>query len=143
MMVQCVIPARAGATRFPGKPLALLRGRPLLARVWDRVAGCPKLDRVVIATDDEAILAAARGWGAEAVMTQSDHASGTDRVAEVASRPEYADYGVVANVQGDEPLLDCGDLWCAIAPVHEGRVPMSTLARWEDDPGAFASPHVV
>lgn len=143
MKVLGVIPARAGASRFPGKPLAPLRGRPLLAHVWDRVTACPALDRVVVATDDEAIAAAARGWGAEAVMTRPDHASGTDRVAEVAARPEFAGYDVVANVQGDEPLLDPVALAAAIAPVVAGEAPMATLAHLEDDPAAFASPHVV
>ncbi len=143
MKVLGVIPARAGAMRFPGKPLALLRGRPLLAHGWDRVTDCPAVDRVVVATDDEGIAAAARGWSAEAVMTRPDHASGSDRVAEVAARPECADYDVIANVQGDEPLLDPRALTAAIAPVVAGEALMATLAHLEHDPGAFASPHVV
>ena len=143
MKVLGVIPARAGATRFPGKPLALLRGRPLLAHVWDRASRCAALDRVVIATDDAAILAAARGWGGEAVMTRADHASGTDRVAEVAARPGFDGYGVVVNVQGDEPLLDGDAIAAAVAPVKAGEAPMATLAHLEDDAEAFASPHVV
>jgi 3-deoxy-manno-octulosonate cytidylyltransferase (CMP-KDO synthetase) len=141
--VLAVIPARTGATRFPGKPLALLRGRPLLAHVWERARSCPALDRVVVATDDEAIASAARGWGAEAVMTRSDHASGTDRVAEVAARDEFADYAVVVNLQGDEPLLDAAAVADAVAPVRAGAAPMATLAHLEDDAAAFASPHVV
>ena len=138
-----VIPARAGATRFPGKPLALLRGRPLVAHVWERARACPALDRVVIATDDEAIASAARGFGAEALLTRVDHPSGTDRVAEVAARPEFADYAVVANVQGDEPRLDPAALAAAIAPVAAGEAVLSTLAHVETDAAAFASPHVV
>jgi 3-deoxy-manno-octulosonate cytidylyltransferase (CMP-KDO synthetase) len=138
-----VIPARAGASRFPGKPLALLRGRPLVEHVWERARACPALDRVVIATDDVAIAAAARRFGAEAILTRDDHASGTDRVAEVASRPEFGGYGVVANVQGDEPLLDPAALAAAIAPVAAGEAALSTLAHRESDPAAWASPHVV
>jgi 3-deoxy-manno-octulosonate cytidylyltransferase (CMP-KDO synthetase) len=138
-----VIPARAGASRFPGKPLALLRGRPMIAHVWERASACPALDRVVIATDDEAIAAAARGFGAEAVLTRADHESGTDRVAEVAARPEFADYGVIVNVQGDEPLLDPAALAAAIAPVAAGEAVLATLAHREFDPAAYASPHVV
>jgi len=138
-----VIPARAGASRFPGKPLAALRGRPLVAHVWERARSCPRLDRVVIATDDDAIAAVARGFGAEVVLTRIDHASGTDRVAEVAARAEFAGYDVVANVQGDEPLLDPAALAAAIAPVAAGEAVFATLAHVEHDPGAFASPHVV
>lgn len=143
MKVLGVIPARAGASRFPGKPLALLRGRPLVAHVWERARACPALDRVVIATDDPAIAAAVRAFGAEATLTRADHASGTDRVAEVAARPEYADYGVIANLQGDEPLLDPLALAAAVAPVATGEAPLATLAHREDDPAAFASEHVV
>jgi 3-deoxy-manno-octulosonate cytidylyltransferase (CMP-KDO synthetase) len=138
-----VIPARAGASRFPGKPLALLRGRPLVAHVWDRARACPALDRVVIATDDAAIADAAAAFGAEAILTRDDHASGTDRCAEVAARPEFAEYGAIANVQGDEPLLDPAALAAAIAPVARGEAPMATLAHLEHDPAALASPHVV
>ena len=143
MKVLGIIPARAGATRFPGKPLALLRGRPLVAHVWDRARACPALDRVVIATDDERIAAAARGFGAEVAMTREDHPSGTDRCAEVAARDEFAGYGAIANVQGDEPLLDPSALAQAVAPVAAGEAPIATLAHLEDDPDAFASPHVV
>jgi 3-deoxy-manno-octulosonate cytidylyltransferase (CMP-KDO synthetase) len=138
-----VIPARAGATRFPGKPLARLRGRPLLAHVWERARACAALDRLVIATDDAAIAAAARGFGAEALLTRADHASGTDRVAEVAALPDFADCAVVANIQGDEPLLDPDALALAIAPVVAGEAPMATLAHFDEDPASFASPHVV
>ncbi len=143
MKVLGVIPARAGASRFPGKPLALLKGRPLIAHVWERATACAALDRVVIATDDVAIAAAARAFGAEAVLTRGDHESGTDRVAEVAARDEFAGYGVVANVQGDEPLLDPVALAAAIAPVAAGEAELVTLAHRETDAAAWASPHVV
>jgi len=138
-----VIPARAGASRFPGKPLAPLRGRPLVAHVWERARACPALDRVVIATDDDAIAAAARAFGAEAVLTRADHPSGTDRAAEVAGRHEFADFGVIANIQGDEPLLDPLALAAAIAPVVAGEAGLATLAHREHDAVAYASPHVV
>jgi 3-deoxy-manno-octulosonate cytidylyltransferase (CMP-KDO synthetase) len=138
-----IIPARAGASRFPGKPLAVLRGRPLVAHVWERARACSALDRVVIATDDAAIAAAATAFGAEAVMTRADHESGTDRCAEVAARPEFAAFGAIANVQGDEPLLDPAALAAAVAPVARGEAPLSTLAHVETDAQALASPHVV
>lgn len=98
-----IIPARYGSTRFPGKPLHPLAGKPLIQRVWERCMACSSLARVLIATDDERILAAAESFGAEACMTSRDHPSGTDRVAEAAARDPDATH--IINVQGDEPVL--------------------------------------
>lgn len=103
MDVLGIIPARYGATRFPGKPLALIAGTTLVQRVWERAARCRNLDSLVVATDDERIYKHVAEFGGRPVMTRTDHASGTDRLGEVAER-EYADYYV--NIQGDEPLLD-------------------------------------
>src|SRR5512142_242497 len=102
MTVLAVIPARFGSVRFPGKPLALLAGRPMVVHVLEAVRGARRVDRVVVATDDERIAARVRDAGGEAVLTSPHAASGTDRVAEVARRFP-AD--VVVNVQGDEPLM--------------------------------------
>ena len=98
-----VIPARWGSTRFPGKSLAPVGGRPLLAWVVARTKQARRLDEVLVATDDERIAAAARACGARVAMTRADHPSGTDRIAE-AIRGLPAD--VVVNIQGDEPLID-------------------------------------
>jgi 3-deoxy-manno-octulosonate cytidylyltransferase (CMP-KDO synthetase) len=105
MKTLAVIPARLGATRLPRKPLRLLAGRPLVVRVWERVAAMEVAERCVIATDSEEVAAAARNNGADAVLTSPDHASGTDRVAEVARRREFAGFEAVLNVQGDEPFI--------------------------------------
>ena len=105
MKTLAVIPARLGATRLPRKPLRLLAGRPLVVRVWERVVAMDVADRCVIATDSEEVAAAARQNGAEAVLTAADHASGTDRVAEVAGLREFAPFEAVVNVQGDEPFI--------------------------------------
>lgn len=105
MKTLAVIPARLGATRLPRKPLRLLAGRPLVVRVWERVAAMDVADRCVIATDSEEVAAAARDNGAEAVLTSPEHPSGTDRVAEVAKRREFARFDTVLNVQGDEPFI--------------------------------------
>lgn len=105
MKTLAVIPARLGATRLPRKPLRLLAGLPLVVRVWERVSAMNVAGRCVIATDSEEVAAAAREHGAEAVLTASDHPSGTDRVAEVALRPEFAGFDVIVNVQGDEPFI--------------------------------------
>ena len=99
-----IIPARWGSTRFPGKPLHLIAGKPLLQHVWERSRRAKKLDEVIIATDDFRIAEAAFNWGAEVAMTSSKHTSGTDRAAEVAAKAKK--FAHVINIQGDEPLVD-------------------------------------
>jgi len=100
-----LIPARYASTRLPGKPLAEIGGRPMVVRVAElaRESGA---DRVVVATDDERIVEAARTHGISAVMTRKEHPTGTDRLAEAASLLGLAPHEIVVNVQGDEPLLD-------------------------------------
>jgi 3-deoxy-manno-octulosonate cytidylyltransferase (CMP-KDO synthetase) len=99
-----VIPARYASTRFPGKPLADLAGKPMVVRVCER-ARASGAQPVCVATDDERIAAAVRAAGFEARMTRADHASGTDRIAEAAAQLGLADAAIVVNVQGDEPLI--------------------------------------
>lgn len=99
-----VIPARWGSTRFPGKSLAPLCGKPMIQWVYERTAQAG-LDRLVVATDDDRIREAVEAFGGEVVMTRADHPSGTDRVAEAAAA---AGADVVVNIQGDEPLIDPG-----------------------------------
>ena len=98
-----LIPARYRASRFPGKPLALIAGMPMIERVWRGARSAKSLERVIVATDDARIADACRGFGAEVALTRADHASGTDRIAEVAAG---LDCDVVVNVQGDEPLIE-------------------------------------
>ncbi len=102
--IAVIIPARWGSTRFPGKPLHPIAGKPLLQHVWERARRAKGVGRIVIATDDARIASAARDFGAEAVMTSKRHPSGTDRIAEVARGLENATH--VINVQGDEPLIE-------------------------------------
>src|ERR1700738_1258010 len=99
-----IIPARWSSTRFPGKPLHLIAGKPLLRHVWERCRRAKKLDSVIIATDDMRIANAAFGWGAEVALTSFPHQSGTDRIGEVVRKAKQ--YAFVINIQGDEPLLD-------------------------------------
>jgi 3-deoxy-D-manno-octulosonate cytidylyltransferase len=99
--VLAALPARYGSSRFPGKPLADLNGHPLIWHAFRAARGVPGVDRVVVATDDERIAAVVRGFGGEAVLTTGDHATGTDRLAEVAER---IDAELYLNVQGDEIL---------------------------------------
>ena len=99
-----IIPARWNSTRFPGKPLHIIAGEPLLYRVWKQSVRARNLDSVIIATDDMRIAQAAFEWGAEVALTSPRHRSGTDRVAEVARKAKNVAH--IVNIQGDEPLVD-------------------------------------
>ena len=107
MRALAVIPARYASTRFPGKPLAADTGKYLIQHVYERVRRAERIERVIVATDDERIARAVRGFGGEATMTRADHPSGTDRVAEAVAGLEC---DVVVNVQGDEPEIEPGHL---------------------------------
>jgi len=128
MRTLAVIPARLGATRLPRKPLRLLAGLPLVVRVWQRVVDAGFADRVVIATDSREVADAATAAGADAVMTSSSHASGTERVAEVARRPEFGGFDIVVNVQGDEPFVSRRALVDSTLLVAASRFAVGTAA---------------
>jgi len=102
--VICVIPARYASTRFPGKPLADIAGKPMIEWVYERATKAKLIDEVVVATDDERIFSTVESFGGKVVMTGSEHPSGTDRLAEVAQMYEKTD--IILNVQGDEPLIE-------------------------------------
>lgn len=104
MKIYGVIPSRFGSSRFPGKPLALLAGKPLVAWVVEAVKKASSLDEVLVATDDERIVKAVEEYGGKAVMTPSELPSGTDRIAVAAG--DFADEDILVNIQGDEPLID-------------------------------------
>lgn len=136
-----VIPARYASVRFPGKSLASIGGKPMIQHVWERASQSRYLSQLVIATDDERIAAAARSFGAPVRMTRSDHASGTDRVAEAASS---SDAPIIVNIQGDEPLIDPGAIDTAIlALLDEPGCEMATLKRRISNPAEIANPNVV
>ena len=121
-----VIPARYGSTRFPGKPLANILGKPMIQHVWERASRAKTLEKVIIATDDERILKKAKEFGAEAVLTSPSLSSGTERVAEAAKDLEV---DIVANVQGDEPLIEPQAIDEAIKSlINNPKIPMATLA---------------
>lgn len=103
-MFRVVIPARYASTRFPGKPLVMLAGKPMLQWVYENAGRCGALE-VIVATDDERIARAARGFGAPVAMTAASHQSGTDRIAEAAANAGWGADEIVVNLQGDEPLL--------------------------------------
>ena len=109
--IVAIIPARFASTRFPGKVLANRTGKPLIQHVYEQVSKCSIVDRVLIATDDERVGEAVRGFGGEVGMTRADHANGTSRLAEVA---ETLDAHIIVNVQGDEPEIEPGVIEQAI-----------------------------
>jgi 3-deoxy-manno-octulosonate cytidylyltransferase (CMP-KDO synthetase) len=115
-----VIPARYAAVRFPGKALAEFAGSTIVQHVWER-SMASSASEVIIATDDERIAGAAKAFGAEVMMTATDHQSGTDRVAEVAGRMGWADDLVVVNVQGDAPLIPSSSIEGVAKSLREHR----------------------
>ncbi len=139
--VTAIIPARYASTRFPGKPLALIRGEPMIQHVYRRVQRAGTVDAVIVATDDERIAAAVRNFSGTVMLTREDHPTGTDRLAEVAQRLS-AD--LIVNVQGDEPLIDPRMIDQAVTPLLEDpAVQMGTLAARIEDPADFYNPNVV
>jgi 3-deoxy-manno-octulosonate cytidylyltransferase (CMP-KDO synthetase) len=108
-----IIPARYASTRFPGKPLATINGKPLIQYVWEAASRASLINRVIIATDDERIFKAVKEFGGEGLMTSSNHATGTDRISEVAKKIK-AD--IIVNVQGDEPLIEPRVIDMAVEP---------------------------
>ena len=127
MPVLGVIPARLGSTRLPRKPLVPLAGEPLIIVVTRRIADLGICDRLVVATDAREIAAVVRDAGFEAVMTSPDHASGTERVAEVVAKAELSNFNFILNVQGDEPFVAAAAIRGALACL-EGGEPLGTAA---------------
>lgn len=123
-----IIPARYDSSRFPGKPLAIIHGRPMFWYVWNRASQCPQMTSVTLATDDERIFKAARELDVPVVMTRSDHQSGTDRVLEAARQLSIAPEAVVVNIQGDEPCLEPQMLTELLGPFADRHVLVTTLA---------------
>jgi 3-deoxy-manno-octulosonate cytidylyltransferase (CMP-KDO synthetase) len=134
-----VIPARYASSRFPGKPLTSILGRPMFAHVFERASLCPLIDEVVLATDDRRIMDAAQELGVPAVMTDPSHASGTDRVHEAAGAMGLGMDDVIINIQGDEPALR-PEMLCELAePFRDDGVMVTTLAQ-AIAPGEAANP---
>ena len=143
MTFTVLIPARMASSRLPDKPLADLAGIPMVVRVAQRAKDA-SASRVVVATDDERVLAVCQSHGVEAIMTRSDHLSGSDRLAEACEILKLKDQEIVVNVQGDEPLIAPESI-DAVAQLIATRddCSMSTLAHEIDNVEEFSSPHVV
>jgi 3-deoxy-manno-octulosonate cytidylyltransferase (CMP-KDO synthetase) len=136
-----VIPARFASTRFPGKVLAQIAGKTMLQHVYQRASLATYLTSLIIATDDDRVGTVARDFGGRVRMTRSDHLSGTDRAAEVASAE---DAEIVVNIQGDEPLISPAAIDAAILPlVHEPDLVMGTLKKRIENRREITDPNVV
>jgi len=141
--VIAIIPARYGSTRFPGKPLALISGKTLLQRTYEQALLSTKIDRVVIATDDERILAHCQEIGAETCMTSSDCPTGTDRVIEACLSLKLHDQSIILNLQGDTPLIEPHVIDGVIEALESPLEVMATAATPLLNEDELHSPHVV
>jgi len=136
-----VIPARYGSTRFPGKSLALIQGKPMIQWVYERTKRSKLVDRVLVATDDDRIMQAVAAFDGEAVMTSTDHPTGTDPIAEVA---QGLDCDIIVNVQGDEPLIEPAMIDEAINPLkNDAAIVMGTVCKQIDSREEAFDPNVV
>ncbi len=138
--VLAVIPARHASSRFPGKPLAAILGRPMIQRVVERVRRARLISRVMVATDDARIKSAVESFAGEAILTRSEHRSGTDRVAEVAA---HVGAGIYVNVQGDEPLIDPGTIDALVSAILEDEsVQIATPCVAIEQPNDIMDPNI-
>jgi 3-deoxy-manno-octulosonate cytidylyltransferase (CMP-KDO synthetase) len=131
MKIFAFIPARFQSTRFPGKPLALIAGKPMIQHVYERALSCPDISEVYVATDDERISTCVHDFGGKAVMTDRTHRSGTDRISEAAVKIGVEKEDLVVNIQGDQPLFHLSTVAHLVKPLLEDRtIPMTTL-KWK------------
>jgi 3-deoxy-manno-octulosonate cytidylyltransferase (CMP-KDO synthetase) len=138
--IVAVIPARFASTRFPGKPLADIDGRPMIEHVYRRAAASPVVSRVIVATDDLRIATRVAEFGGNVKLTRATHQTGTDRLAEVAAS---LDCDIVVNIQGDEPLLDPRAITELVRPFEIPEVSITTLYRRIVQPNELSNPNVV
>ena len=137
-----IIPARYASSRFPGKPLAQIAGKPMVQWVYERVRSS-EVSGLAVATDDERIAQCVRGFGGQVVMTSPDHASGTDRCGEAALSMQPADKDVVINIQGDEPLISPREIHLLASAFEDRSVQIATLVNPFQDDTLLHNPNVV
>ena len=140
MPVAVIIPARYDSTRFPGKPLCPLKGKPLIQHVYENSKQSRLVREVIVATDSETIFERVLAFGGKAVMTDKNHPSGTDRIAEVAAS---LDYDIIVNVQGDEPLIRPEMIDDVITALDDTRASIGTLIKKIEVPGEILDYNVV
>ncbi|MCQ2297013.1 MAG: 3-deoxy-manno-octulosonate cytidylyltransferase [Bacteroidales bacterium] len=145
MKTIAIIPARYASTRFPGKPLAMLGGKPMIQWACERVSAMPELEAAIVATDDQRIYDAVMAFGGRVMMTSPNHKSGTDRCGEVLAKLESQGerYDVVINVQGDEPFVEPSQLRSLIAAFDDPQVEIASLKKAVADEATLLSPNAV
>ena len=144
MKIFAFIPARYDSSRFPGKPLALISGKPMIQHTYERALSCPELTGVYVATDDDRIADCVNQFGGEPVITAKTHRSGTDRIAEAALKMGVKDEDLVVNIQGDQPSFHPSVVTDMVAPLIEDRtIPMSTLKYKINDKRDIQNPNHV
>lgn len=143
MKTVAIIPSRYDSSRFPGKPLALISGKPMIQWVYENVSKVIKLDAVYVATDDQRIFDCVEGFGGKALMTAATHTCGTDRLAECADILKLNDEDIVLNVQGDEPLINPQMVLDLYSIFEDPEVYMGTLKKVIDEEEELRNPNVV
>ncbi len=142
MKFVAIIPARYASTRFPGKPLALLAGKPVIQHVYEKAKSV--MDNVYVATDDERIFDTVKSFGGNAVMTRNDHKSGTDRVKEAADKIRQStglEFDVIVNIQGDEPFIDGDQIKTLCHQFDDATTDIATLGKPFDTMEAVENPN--
>lgn len=142
LKVLAVIPARFASTRFPGKPLALIKSKTMLQRVYEQAKKATAVNQIIIATDHDDIANHARQFGAEVMMTRQDHASGTDRIAEVVSRLTIT-FDVIVNIQGDEPFIQPKQINQLAEVFSDNSIDIATMIKPVSGMQEYESPDVV
>lgn len=143
MKIIGIIPARYKSERFPGKPLADIRGKTMIQRVYEQAMKARLLDEVIVATDDPRIFGHVKGFGGKVVMTSADHFSGTERCEEALKLAGKEKFDGIINIQGDEPFIDPGQIETVASMLEELDIPIATLAKQISDPDEITDPNVV
>ena len=144
MKIFAFIPAGYQSTRFPGKPLARIAGKPMIQHVYERAISCPELSDVYVATDDERISTYVHEFGGKAVMTEKTHRSGTDRISEAARKMGLEREDLIVNIQGDQPVFHSSIVSRLVKPLVEDRsIPMTTLKYRITDENDVQNPNYV
>jgi 3-deoxy-manno-octulosonate cytidylyltransferase (CMP-KDO synthetase) len=139
-----IIPARFASTRFPGKPLVEIDGKTMIQRVWEQVSQAARLDAAVVATDDERIFSHVQSFGGQVVMTSPEHASGTDRCAEVIEKSDWQNFDVLINIQGDEPFIEPTKIDLLVdLLIEKDELPIGTLVTPLKSPYELFSTNVI
>jgi 3-deoxy-manno-octulosonate cytidylyltransferase (CMP-KDO synthetase) len=144
MSIIAFIPSRYGSTRFPGKPLAMIAGKPMIQHACSCALKCPDISDVYVVTDDERIMACVKGFGGKAVMTSKNHPSGTDRIAEATEILGLNNDDIIVNIQGDQPLFKPSIISKMVKPlVDDKTIPMGTVMYKITDPSEINNSNIV